>query len=89
MVPEIRVAQTQPQPEPGTVPAQGPASAVEHSAVRRYLLSRGNSAIADTGFKVLMVLCALSIFGIVLLILTELVHSSSLSWKAFGFHFFF
>jgi phosphate transport system permease protein len=62
---------------------------VEHSAVRRYLLSRGNSAIADTGFKVLMVLCALSIFGIVLLILTELVHSSSLSWKAFGLQFFY
>ena len=89
MVPEIHVAQTQPQPEPGTVSAQGTAAAVEHSAVRRYLLSRGNSAITDGGFKILMVLCALSIFGIVLLILTELVHSSSLTWKAFGFHFFF
>jgi phosphate transport system permease protein len=89
MVPEIRVAQTQPQPEPGTASAHDPAAAVEHSAVRRYLLSRGNSAIADGGFKILMVLCALSIFGIVLLILAELVHSSSLTWKAFGFHFFF
>ncbi len=88
-VPEIRIAQAQPQPEPGTAPAKGPEAAVEHSAVRRYLLSRGNSAIADTGFKFLMVPCALSIFGIVLLILTELVHSSSLSWKAFGFHFFY
>ena len=40
-------------------------------------------------FKALMVLCALSIFGIVVLIATELVRSSSLTWKAFGFHFFF
>ena len=36
-----------------------------------------------------MTLCALSIFGIVLLILTELVRSSSLTWKAFGFRFFY
>jgi phosphate transport system permease protein len=36
-----------------------------------------------------MVLCALSIFGIVLLIATELVRSSSLTWKAFGLQFFF
>jgi phosphate transport system permease protein len=62
---------------------------VEHSAVRRYLLSRGNSAIADTGFKVLMVLCALSIFGIVVLIATELVRSSHMAWSSFGFQFFF
>ena len=36
-----------------------------------------------------MVLCALSIFGIVLLIAIELVHSSNMAWKAFGFQFFF
>ena len=88
-VPEIRISQTQTQPEPGTAPAQGPAAVKEHSAVRRFLLSRGNSAIADGGFKVLMVLCALSIFGIVLLIATELVRSSSLTWKAFGLQFFY
>ena len=88
-VPKIRITQAQPQPEPGTAPAQGPAAVTEHSVVRRYLLSRGNSAIADGGFKALMVLCALSIFGIVLLIATELVRSSSLTWKAFGLQFFF
>jgi phosphate transport system permease protein len=36
-----------------------------------------------------MVLCALSIFGIVVLIATELVRGSQLSWSKFGFGFFF
>lgn len=36
-----------------------------------------------------MLLCALSIFGIVALIAGELTISSRLSWHAFGFHFFF
>jgi phosphate transport system permease protein len=57
--------------------------------VRRFLLSRGNSAIADGGFKALMILCALSIFGIVVLIATELTLRSNLAWAKFGFRFFF
>jgi len=61
----------------------------EASAVRKFLMSRGNSAIADRMFHVLMVICALSIFGIVLLILSELVLRSDLAWHKFGFHFFF
>ncbi len=36
-----------------------------------------------------MVLCALSIFGIVALIATELVLSSQMAWDKFGFDFFF
>ena len=51
-------------------------------------MSRGNSAWADRGFHWLMVLCALSIFGIVLLILAELMQRSELTWKSFGFSFF-
>lgn len=88
---ETRISQVKPQPEPG-----GPerkrsagAAALETSAVRKYLLSRGNSAIADRGFKWLMILCALSIFGIVVLIATELVKGSHLSWAKFGFDFFY
>jgi phosphate transport system permease protein len=61
----------------------------EASAIRRFLLSRGNSAIADTGFHWLMVLSALSIFGIVLLIAYELVERSQLAWSKFGLGFFF
>ncbi len=36
-----------------------------------------------------MVLCALSIFGIVILIAMELVRGSDLAWSKFGFGFFF
>jgi phosphate transport system permease protein len=60
----------------------------EVSAVRKYLMARGNSAFADRTFHALMVVCALSIFGIVVLILAELMLRSQLSWKTFGFAFF-
>jgi phosphate transport system permease protein len=60
----------------------------EVSAVRKFLLSRGNSANADKIFHSLMVLCGLSIFGIVVLILAELVERSNLVWKTLGFKFF-
>jgi phosphate transport system permease protein len=59
------------------------------SAIRTFLLSRGNSAIADRCFQWLMVLCALSIFAIVVLIASELVARSQLAWSQFGFKFFF
>ena len=36
-----------------------------------------------------MALCALSIFGIVVLIATELMRRSNLAWAKFGFHFFY
>ena len=62
---------------------------MESSEIRTFLLSRGNSAIADRGFHWLMVLSALSIFGIVVLIATELVLRSQLAWSKFGFGFFF
>ena len=85
-VPEIRISQAQLQPEPEPPEGQPP---VEESAIRRFLLSRGNSAIADRGFSWLMLLCALSIFGIVVLIAAELVQRSHLAWSSFGFDFFF
>ena len=90
-MPEIRISQSQLQPEPDPTDGQRPAGGGESeaSAVRRFLLSRGNSAIADLGFKWLMVLCALSIFGIVILIATELVKGSHLSWAKFGLDFFY
>jgi len=61
----------------------------EASDVRKFLMTRGNSAFADRIFRVLMVLCGLSIFGIVLLILSELMLRSSLAWHNFGLRFFF
>jgi phosphate transport system permease protein len=61
----------------------------EGSPIRQFLLSRGNSALADHAFKWLMLLCAFSIFGIVALIAFELVARSQLSWHKFGLDFFF
>ena len=90
-VSETRSSQSALKPEASSGDSRPPqwTAQVEASAIRRFLLSRGNSALADRGFHVLMVLCALSIFGIVVLIATELVRGSHLSWNAFGFRFFF
>ena len=88
---EILIKQSQLLPEPGSSGEQpsGKEPLREVSAVRAFLLSRGNSALADRGFHWLMVLCALSIFGIVVLIAFELVVRSELAWGKFGLDFFY
>jgi phosphate transport system permease protein len=91
-VPEIRISQVQFQPDPGPADRKPPdkaSPAREVSEIRKYLLSRGSSATADRIFQGLMVLCGLSIFGIVLLIAVELIKRSDLAWAKFGFQFFF
>ena len=90
-MPEIRIRQSQLLSEPTSPAESSAASAVAEPAspIRTYLLSRGNSALADRGFHWLMVLCALSIFGIVVLIATELVVRSKLAWGTFGLDFFY
>jgi phosphate transport system permease protein len=52
-------------------------------------MSRGNSAMADGAFRILMILCAFSIFGIVALIATVLVQHSRVAWSQFGLQFYF
>ena len=59
------------------------------SPVRLFLNTRGDAALVDRVFAGLMLLAALSIFAIVIFILQELITSSHLSLKAFGWHFFF
>jgi len=59
------------------------------SPIRIYLAGRGSSATADKSFVGLMLLCALSIFAIVLFIAYQLTISSSLSLHKFGVGFFF
>ena len=86
-MPEIRITQTQPQ-APQTLQESTKALS-EPSSVRKFLLGRGNSAITDGVFRVLMVVCALSIFAIVALIAVELVERSDLAWSSFGLQFFF
>jgi phosphate transport system permease protein len=90
-VPEIRISQAQLLPESGSPGEPAPAGAGprQPSPIRSFLLSRGNSALADRGFHWLMVLCALSIFGIVVLIASELVIRSRLAWGQFGLDFFY
>ena len=90
-VPEIRISQVQLLPEAAPPEGHGQAVAapLKVSAVRTFLLARGNSAMADRGFHWLMVLCALSIFGIVVLIASELVIRSKLAWGQFGLDFFY
>ncbi len=90
-MPEIRISQAGLPPEAGSISEPRPAEAAPQpvSAIRAFLLSRGNSAWTDRGFHWLMVLCALSIFGIVVLILTELTRSSRDVWSQFHFSFFF
>ena len=59
------------------------------SEVRRFLLARGNSSVADRFFSGLMLACAATIFGIVALIAWELIAKSQLSWHQFGLPFFY
>ena len=90
-VPEILIKQSHllPEPDPPGEQPAGKEAPREVSAIRAFLLSRGNSALADRGFHWLMVLCALSIFGIVVLIAFELVIRSQLAWNKFGLDFFY
>ena len=92
-VPEIRTFQPQIQPQknaPATQPggSGGPGGGAE-SEIRAFLRSRGNSAVADRGFHILMVLCGFSIFAIVALIAIVLIYRSGLAWNHFGLKFFY
>jgi phosphate transport system permease protein len=73
------------QPESGSSPGAEPSLSV----VRQYLLSCGSSSKADRAFSTLMLVCALSIFAIVVLILVELISGSKLTIQKFGMPFFF
>ena len=58
------------------------------SRIREFLQSRGSGGIADRIFIGLMLLCALSIFAIVIFILMILILQSKLSLAQFRFGFF-
>jgi len=58
------------------------------SPIRKYLNARSSGGAADKTFAGLMLVCALSIFAIVLFILTILILRSKLSLSQFGFGFF-
>jgi phosphate transport system permease protein len=86
---DVRVPGPSDTPSSATETISASAASGESSAIRKFLLSRGSSSLMDSSFRWLMLLCALSIFGIVVLIAFELVTSSRLSIAKFGFSFFF
>ena len=90
-MPEIRISKPKTSSEPSFSPGQPPARTSPHevSAVRKFLLARGNSVLADRVFHWVMVLCGLSIFIIVALIVWQLVMRSEMTWDKFGFRFFY
>ncbi len=76
-------------PVPAEFEAGAPANeGLPPSIIRRFLSSRGSGRMADEAFAGLMLVCACSIFAIVLFIVTILVLSSKLSLQKFGFSFF-
>ena len=58
------------------------------SAIRQFLNTRGSGRLADNAFAAVMLVCALSIFAIVLFIFFILLSHSKLSLTAFGYKFF-
>ncbi len=60
----------------------------ELSVVRKFLNARSSSRFADRSFAALMLLCACSIFLIVLFIFVVLTTQSKLSLAQFGWRFF-
>src|SRR3984885_5139848 len=66
----------------------GPAPNAAPSLVRDFLSKRGSGRIPDNTFAAIMLLCALSIFAIVLFILGILFLHSRPSLVAFGLKFF-
>jgi phosphate transport system permease protein len=64
------------------------AASTPPSAVRAFLMAKSSGKAGDGAFAGLMLVCALSIFVIVLLIVYVLVVDSKLSIHAFGWKFF-
>jgi phosphate transport system permease protein len=69
-------------------PAPEQPSSKEPSPIRTFLNSRGSGRFADNAFAAVMLICACSIFAIVLFIFYILISRSKLSLAAFGFKFF-
>jgi phosphate transport system permease protein len=81
VAPKLEVA-----PPGETPPAPAPSAAP--SVIRQFLNQKSSGKVPDGAFAGLMLVCALSIFFIVLLIVFVLVRDSRLSLHAFGFKFF-
>jgi phosphate transport system permease protein len=65
-----------------------PPEGASQSPIRDFLSKRGSGRFADNSFAAVMLLCACSIFAIVLFILAILIIHSRLSLVQFGWKFF-
>src|SRR3984885_11830611 len=65
-----------------SAPSQGP------SPIRQFLNARSSGRVVDNVFQGVMLICALSIFAIVVFIFYILISRSKLSLSQFGFKFF-
>src|SRR3984957_3537281 len=91
MTPERETSSPLPVPPPPSDPAAAPGAAVGGatlSPIRDFLSKRGSGRLADNSFAAVMLLCALSIFAIVLFIFGILVLHSRPSLVQFGWKFF-
>ena len=70
------------------VPSPPAADGATQSLIRDFLNKRGSGSVADNTFAALMMLCAFTIFAIVLFIFGILVVHSRPSLAAFGWKFF-
>ena len=52
------------------------------------LLQASGGEVPDRIFKAVMTVCGLAVLGVLVLIVSELISGSGLSWHAFGFKFF-
>lgn len=76
------------RPAPSSAEQSTSLAAESPSVVRNFLNSRGSGRLADASFATLMLICACTIFLIVLFIFWILIHNSHLSLVAFGWKFF-
>ncbi len=69
-------------------PQAGPAPDQAPSPIRSFLSARGSGRLADNTFSAVMLVCACSIFAIVIFIASILVLRSKLTLAQFGLKFF-
>ncbi len=91
MTPERESRSPSPAPSPLTSPTAITASdavVATPSPIRDFLSKRGSGRLADDSFAAVMLICACSIFAIVIFIFGILVIHSKLSLVQFGWKFF-
>jgi phosphate transport system permease protein len=76
------------QPPPAGAEQEQAATGAIQSPIRDFLSRRGSGRIADNSFAAVMLICACSIFAIVIFIFGILVIHSRLSLVQFGWKFF-